>query len=391
MPSLPIEEEIPQFVEEKNRYIEIYKITNIITGKLYIGQTVSHMLNHNKYRRYGSQKRLDCHFSEAMKNNKDKECRYLNNSIRKHGIDKFIVELIDTCSMDKGDEIEAKYITEYNSIFPFGYNLKIGGTVFKHSDESRRILSEGYYKSHDKQNTDDTNDTNNTNNNEVNKNLSIIKSLDQNKLERFKNTELPEDIDNSDKYIRIANLKNKKLLVLKIGEIEISFGSKKKTIEDLKQDIIDFIKKLKIYKNEHNKSAKLLDVPEYPKSNDNFAENNEHIASKDEYLKSIEIYKQHLKQKKDKKQFDLICIKCNIQKNKEDFRGKHHTCRKCENIQNTIRNKKNKDKRNKRARELRIINKDKISARRKTLANQKKLALQVNISNNTAKFDDSNN
>jgi hypothetical protein len=103
MPNLPIEEEVPQFVEEKDRYIELYKITNIETGKLYIGQAVSHMLNHGKYRRYGAKKRLDSHFSEAMKNNKDKECRYLNNSIRKHGITKFIVELIDTCPMDKGD------------------------------------------------------------------------------------------------------------------------------------------------------------------------------------------------------------------------------------------------------------------------------------------------
>ena len=381
MPSLPIEEEIPQFVEEKDRYIEIYKITNIITRKLYIGQTVSHMLNHNKYRRYGSQKRLDCHFSEAMKNNKDKECRYLNNSIRKHGIDKFIVELIDTCSMDKGDEIEAKYITDYNSIFPFGYNLKIGGTVFKHSDESRRILSEGYYKSRDKQNTDNTD---NNDNNEVNKNVSIIKSLDQNKLERFKDTELPEDIDNSDKYIRIANLKNKKLLVLKIGEIEISFGSKKKTIEDLKQDIIDFIKKLKIYKNEHDKSAKLLDVPEYPKSNDNFAENNEHIASKDEYLKSIKIYKQHLKQKKDKKQFDLICVKCNIQKNKEDFRKKLHTCRDCERQANRDRLNNNREKYREMSRLNREKHKDTINAKRK-----ERRSLAKNAKDNTNLNDSS--
>ena len=41
------------------------------------------------------------------------------------------------------------------AVFPFGYNLKIGGTVFKHSDESRRILSESYYKSLEKDDDDD--------------------------------------------------------------------------------------------------------------------------------------------------------------------------------------------------------------------------------------------
>ena len=78
---LPKENEIPRFVEEEERYVEIYKITNIENNKIYVGQTVSHMLNHGKYRRYGSQKRLDSHISEAIKNNKDKQCHFLNNAI----------------------------------------------------------------------------------------------------------------------------------------------------------------------------------------------------------------------------------------------------------------------------------------------------------------------
>lgn len=339
MSQLPREQDVPQFVDEKDRYIEIYKITNSITGKLYIGQTVSHMLNHGKYRRYGSAKRLDSHFSEAIKNNKDKECRYLNNSIRKYGIDKFKVELIDICPMEKGDEIEAKYITEYNSVFPFGYNLKIGGTVFKHSDESRRILSESYYKSLNKtQASDSDNKLENTSDNK------ILNSIDQNKIDRLDNVDLPDDIDNIDKYIKIYNNKNKNLLMLKIGDVELSFGSKKKTNDELKKDIIKFIDKVKKYKSEHNNSAKLPDVPETPHSNDNFAENNDHIASKDEYLKSIEIYKQHLKQKKEKKKFNFVCRTCNIQKQKEDFRPKFHQCRPCEQIANKKRAEANPEK-----------------------------------------------
>jgi len=335
MTQLPREQDVPQFVEEKDRYIEIYKITNSCSGKLYIGQTVSHMLNHGKYRRYGSAKRLDSHFSEAIKNNKDKECRYLNNSIRKYGIDKFKVELIDICPMEKGDEIEAKYITQFNSVFPFGYNLKIGGTVFKHCDESRRILSESYYKLLNKTQTSDSNNKSDD---------RILNSIDQNKIERLNDTDLPDDIDNIDKYIKVSNNKKKNLLTLTIGDVELSFGSTKKSNDELKQDIIIFIDKVKKYKSERNNSAKLPDVPETPHSNDNFADNSEHIASKDEYLKSIEIYKQHLKQKKEKKQFNFICRTCNIQKQKEDFRRKLHQCRPCEVIANRKREQANPEK-----------------------------------------------
>lgn len=344
MSQLPREEDIPQFVDENDRYIEIYKITNSITGKLYIGQTVSHMLNHGKYRRYGSAKRLDSHFSEAIKNNKDKECRYLNNSIRKYGIDKFKVELINICPMEKGDVVEAKYITEYNSIFPFGYNLKIGGTVFKHCDESRRILSESYYKSLNKTQASDSDKLENKSDDK------ILNSTDQNKIDRLENVDLPDDIDNIDnidnidKYIRIYNKKTKHLLILKIGDIELSFGSKKKSNDELKQDIIKFIDKVKQYKQEHKNSAKLPDVPETPHSNDNFADNNEHIASKDEYIKSIEIYKQHLQQKKEKKKFNFICRICNIQKQKEDFRRQLRQCRPCEQIANRKREEANPEK-----------------------------------------------
>jgi hypothetical protein len=43
MSNIPIEEEIPQFVQEKDRYIEIYKITNTETGKnIYWSNSISY-------------------------------------------------------------------------------------------------------------------------------------------------------------------------------------------------------------------------------------------------------------------------------------------------------------------------------------------------------------
>ena len=39
--------------EPTNRYCEIYKIVNLSNNKIYIGQAVSHILNHKRYRPYG--------------------------------------------------------------------------------------------------------------------------------------------------------------------------------------------------------------------------------------------------------------------------------------------------------------------------------------------------
>ena len=55
-----------RFVEKEERYVEIYKITCLNSGKCYVGQAVSHILNHGKYRRYGMKKRFNCHVSEAF-------------------------------------------------------------------------------------------------------------------------------------------------------------------------------------------------------------------------------------------------------------------------------------------------------------------------------------
>ena len=44
---------------------EIYKITNKISNKLYVGQTLSHRKNKGKYRPFGHIARLNDHISES--------------------------------------------------------------------------------------------------------------------------------------------------------------------------------------------------------------------------------------------------------------------------------------------------------------------------------------
>jgi hypothetical protein len=89
------------------RYCEIYKITNLSNGKIYVGQAVSHILNHKRYRPYGREGRFRCHISEAFSTKKN-QCHYLNNAIRKYGVDDFVLELKFEKDKKKKDEDDKK-------------------------------------------------------------------------------------------------------------------------------------------------------------------------------------------------------------------------------------------------------------------------------------------
>ena len=127
------------------RYCQIYKITNKITNKIYIGQSVSHILNHKRYRPYGYEGRFRCHISEAFSTKKN-QSHFLNNSIRKHGKENFKVEIIENCECIDSDTKEIYYISKFNSLYPNGYNLKNGGMTFSHTDMSKQRVSNGVRK-----------------------------------------------------------------------------------------------------------------------------------------------------------------------------------------------------------------------------------------------------
>ena len=84
--------------EEFNKVVgEIYKIINVTNNSLYIGQT------------------------------KRNSCKYLNNALLKYGIENFKCELLITCPIDELDHLEVKFINEFNTKAPNGYNLTNGG------------------------------------------------------------------------------------------------------------------------------------------------------------------------------------------------------------------------------------------------------------------------
>lgn len=128
-----------------DRYCEIYKITCLTTQQVYIGQAVSHILNHGRYRPYGHQGRFRCHISEAFSAKKN-QSHYLNNAIRKYGVNDFVCDIVEYCSCEDAEERETVNIHKHNSLYPYGYNLKTGGKHFNHTEESRKRVSVGVAK-----------------------------------------------------------------------------------------------------------------------------------------------------------------------------------------------------------------------------------------------------
>lgn len=96
--------------------IGIYKIENTINGKCYIGQS------ENITRRWRA------HRSAAFNPNAHNYDITLYRAIRKYGIDNFTFTVLVECELSELNELESKFIQEYNSIAPNGYNLSAGGT-----------------------------------------------------------------------------------------------------------------------------------------------------------------------------------------------------------------------------------------------------------------------
>lgn len=87
----------------------IYKISNLINGKVYIGQTsLTPELRFNKHKK--------CYKSNS--------CPKLYNAMRKYGKENFIVETI--CETNTPDEDEKYWIQYYKSV-ENGYNITYGG------------------------------------------------------------------------------------------------------------------------------------------------------------------------------------------------------------------------------------------------------------------------
>ncbi len=91
----------------------IYRITNLVTNKNYVGCTIQPPM-----------RRWKSHINEALAG---KTQMLLHKSIRKHGEDNFVFEVLEEATRDILYEREKFWIAKLSTVQPDGYNIHSGG------------------------------------------------------------------------------------------------------------------------------------------------------------------------------------------------------------------------------------------------------------------------
>lgn len=116
----------------------IYKITNLVNGKSYIGQSVS------------ISERWRAHRHRPFNSNSKQYNSPLYRAIRKYGLQNFKFEVLEQCEKDCLDKKEIAYIKYYNTTNPdFGYNLTSGGSGNASTDANSILSTEQVFEIYD--------------------------------------------------------------------------------------------------------------------------------------------------------------------------------------------------------------------------------------------------
>lgn len=112
---------------DETRTHYLYKITNLMNNKIYIGQTVA------------PSARWRDHRTAAIKYPR----QVISKAINKYGEDSFVFEIIAECrGQDNADQLEIELIQQYNSHFSGGkgYNVNLGGETAPKSEETKEKI-----------------------------------------------------------------------------------------------------------------------------------------------------------------------------------------------------------------------------------------------------------
>ena len=113
----------------------IYKIENVITHEVYVGQT-----------KFNLDRRWKQHIKEANEamNGKRQSFPYFHRMIIKYGSDNFIPTVLEECENSLLDEKENYWIKYYNS-FQNGFNSQKGGTKSGTTQKVSEFSTKGEY------------------------------------------------------------------------------------------------------------------------------------------------------------------------------------------------------------------------------------------------------
>jgi group I intron endonuclease len=106
----------------------IYMVENKINKKKYIGQSLQQDIN-NRWKQHKSLKKTSIG-------------QILFNAYQKYGIDNFKFKILCICFDDDTNNYEIEYIKKYNTLYPNGYNLLIGGNNKKHNEYTINVLKQ---------------------------------------------------------------------------------------------------------------------------------------------------------------------------------------------------------------------------------------------------------
>lgn len=111
--------------------IGIYKVVNLIDGKVYIGQSIN------------IEERWRMHRTSPFNHNSYSYNKPFYRAIRKHGLENFSFSVIEECNQEDLNSKEIYWISEYQSYPPKlgkGYNLTMGGGGYRNPNEDLDLI-----------------------------------------------------------------------------------------------------------------------------------------------------------------------------------------------------------------------------------------------------------